>query len=394
VTTAPTERLRFHALTFVPEGDEVLIGCPARDSYAVFPATGVALLGRLRDGMSPSAAAAWFAGEYGEPVDIDDFIATLRDVEFIRDHEGVEKTEEAPAVSARLQRVARVLLSRAALTGYALSSIAALLVLVADPEVRPRPDRVFFTGSLLAIQLAFLVGGPVGIAWHELFHVLSGAKLGLPCRLAVSRRMYFLVFESRLNGLLTLPRRRRYPTFLAGMLADVVAVAVLTLVAAWIGPTGDGWVATTARLALALAYLTLLRLIWQFFLCLRTDLYYLAGTALGCHDLHGATMALLRNTALRLVGRAGSHIDMNQWGDRDRAVARWYAPAAAAGFGLLITVGVAALLPVGLEFLRRSYDGLRVGALGMPFWDSALSLLLSLFPMVAAAVIAVRERRR
>jgi hypothetical protein len=378
-------------LTFVPEDDGILVGCAGADSYAVFPPEGVAVLERLGEGMTSAEAARWHMDRYGEPLDIDDFLVTLHDLGFVR---GAGDEDDAPA-ELRWRSLARALFSPLAWLCYAALAVACLWVLVRVPAVRPRPQQLFFSDSLLLVQVVLFAGQPLGMVWHEAFHVLAGRRLDLPCRLGVGRRLYFVVFESQLNGLLSLPRRKRYLPFLAGMLADVIQFSALIILAAACSTEGAGVLPTVGRVALALAFVTLLRFLWQFFLCLRTDLYYLGSTMLGCYDLHGATMARLRRGGrryLRLPLRAAD--PEAAWTERDRQVARWYAPVAAVGFAFLIAVGALAMLPIAWEFAGRGASGLAQGALAPEFWDSVAAMLFTFGPLAVVLSLGLRERLR
>ena len=123
-------------------------------------------------------------------------------------------------------------------------------------------------------------------AIHELAHLLAGRRLGLASRIRLSNRFYFVVFETTLDGLVGVPRRQRYLPMLAGLGADVVAMASLTVAAALTHGEGGSLV---SGVCLALAFSTLPRIVWQFYLFLQTDIYFLAATVLGCIDLHGTS---------------------------------------------------------------------------------------------------------
>jgi hypothetical protein len=159
---------------------------------------------------------------------------------------------------------------------------------------------VFFTHSLLVVQLSMIVGQLPLVFLHEAFHTLAGRRLGLRSRLGISNRYMYIVFETQMNGLLSVERRKRYLPFLAGMVCDVVELSLLGLLA---NATRDanGSFSLTGRIALALAFTVVIRLAWQFQLYLRTDLYYVFSTALSCHDLHDASTTLLRNRIWRLL---------------------------------------------------------------------------------------------
>src|SRR6478735_10154928 len=83
--TAVDRVLRMHPLTFLADGDDIVIGRVDIDSYGVFPPDGAALIKRLGDGAAPSEAADWYELTYGEPVDLDGFLEALDELGFIDD---------------------------------------------------------------------------------------------------------------------------------------------------------------------------------------------------------------------------------------------------------------------------------------------------------------------
>jgi hypothetical protein len=112
------------------------------------------------------------------------------------------------------------------------------------------------------------------------------------------------VFETALDGLAAVPRRQRYLPMLAGLLADTVNVSLLTIVALLLLGPGDR-MTLGSGVCLALAYTTLLRMLWQAYFHLETDLYYVIATVCGCVNLRQTAREMLRNRVNRLLGRAG-----------------------------------------------------------------------------------------
>src|SRR3954471_13413087 len=156
-TELPDMPLSFHPLTFVPDGEDVVIGRPDTDSYAVFPDSGAALLHRLRDGLSPAAGARWYEDTYGEEVDMADFLDTLRELDFVAgDGDAVDAVVdvagERPA-SVSWRWLGRAAFSFPAWIGYLALVTACGVALARVPALRPSPHQVFFTRSLLVIQL-------------------------------------------------------------------------------------------------------------------------------------------------------------------------------------------------------------------------------------------------
>jgi uncharacterized membrane protein SirB2 len=403
-------RLEFHPLTFVEERDGVLVGRADIESYAVLPTDGVALLNQLSGGVSAEDAATWYEATFGEPIDIMDFVSTLYELGFIR-VDGQQATEPE---RVRYQLLGRLVFSPGAWIVYAAVIVMGVIAMISRPGLRPSTHHVFFCSSLVVIQIVVaLVQMPVSL-WHEWFHVLAGRRLGLPTRLGVGRRLYFFVFETHLNGLLGVPRSKRYLPFLAGMLADILLFSGLTLTA--IAADGlHGAFSWVGKLALAIAYLILLRLAWQFYLFLRTDLYYVFVTACGCTDLHGATSAYLRARVARLIrlshldklapvtwipgwprlpGLGSVPVDDTDWSPRDRAVAPWFALITLVGTGFLIAGVVFAVVPVLVEFVQRIADGLAGGAVDTSrFWDAAVTLMMAIIQFGVLPIAAGRRSR-
>lgn len=378
-------RLKFHPLTFVEERDGITVGRSDTESYAVLPADGAALLRRLAEGMPLSDAADWYRAKFGEFVDMTDFVATLHDLGFVR----VEGEELADPPKVRFQALGRAAFSPVAWVCYISIAVGCVLVMTAHPQLRPHAQNVFFSSSLIVVQIGLALAQLPAVLWHESFHVLAARRLGLPSRLGISRRLYFVVLETELNGLLGVPRKQRYLPFLAGMVADVLLFSGLTLFAAADVSGGLSW---AGRLALALAFTVLLRLAWQFYMFLRTDLYYVFVTALGCTNLHEVASAYLRGRFDWLPGVRPSTEDEASWSPRDRQMAPWFALLAIGGVGFLLMTAVFVIAPVVMEFGTRLGSALAIGAVGgARFWDSVVFLLIVTLEFVVLPLLVGRR---
>jgi hypothetical protein len=123
--------------------------------------------------------------------------------------------------------------------------------------------------------------------------------------------------------------------------------------------------------ALALAYATLLRLLWQGWFFIQTDVYCLIVTVLGCLDLQATARRMLANRWSTLRGRPARH-DPADRHPRDRAVARWYSVLMVVGYAFCLTTMVLALIPL----LARVF-GTAIGRLAAtvtraaPAWSTA-----------------------
>lgn len=383
--------LALHPLTYLDEGSEVTVGRADVDSYCVLPADGAALLRELESGRSPAEAGQWYQERYGEQVDMAEFVAALFELEFCIG------AGEVPTVSepVRWQRLGRAAFSPLAWLVYALLLGAAAVAMVRDPVYAPHFRNLFFTPYMTILELVLFVGQFPLLLAHEGFHTLAGRRLGLRSRLGVGRRLYFLVFETTMDGLVTVPRRQRYLPMLAGMLADLLVIAVLTLVAAALRRP-DGSFPVLAGACLALAFGTLLRFIWQFYFYLQTDIYHVIVTVLGCLDLQKTARRMVANRYYRLTGRPERAVDESTFHPRDRAVARWYSWLLALGYAFSIGTLALAAVPAMVLVLGRVFAHLASGSVGglAGTIDSVVFLALNFGQFALAGWLGLRERRR
>jgi hypothetical protein len=379
--------LLFHPLTIHDDGDEVVVAREGAETYDVFPADGAALLSRLRQGATPAEAATWYQGCYGEPVDMAEFVEALHVLGYVRT--GPVEPVEGTRTPLAWQRLGRTVFSLPAVIACVCVMAVAVVACALDPRMVPTHDDVFFTRSLLLIEVTVLVGQLPLTVIHELAHFLAGRRIGVPSRIRVAHRFTVVVFETVLDGLVMLPRRQRYLPMLAGILADLVVMGALVDIA-WIlrSFSGGGGIAPTV--CLALAFTTLPRILWQFFVFLRTDVYYLLATALRCDDLDGAGRDALRNWFWGRRKRPDRVIAAERWSNRDWRAGRAFAPVLVAGYAAMIATLAGLVGPLALQFVERALDSLQGG--GPWRWDAIAVLALNLAQPVAARMLAWKAR--
>ena len=288
--TAAT-RLRLRELRIVPEGDDFLVGDPARGEFVAVPEVAVTVISLLRDGYTLGETAARVQEQTGEQVDVADFAATLVELGFVAATDGVPVDATGPELAdggrlgAAAARVARPLYSAPAFAVYGLLFAGCVLALTAVPALRPRVTQLFFLPNpVLSVALLTAVGMPLAMT-HELAHWLGARVNGAGARITVSRRYYMMVLQTDLSALWGVPRRQRFGPLLAGIAWDTVRLAALialraAALARWWNPGALG-----GRLIAALIVTHVLAISWQFFVFLRTDVYAVLAVGLGCLNL-------------------------------------------------------------------------------------------------------------
>ena len=386
--TVPTNgTIRLHRLTMVTEDDGVMVGRPDIGSYALFPAEGAQALRLLDAGASASGVADWYRETCGTSLDVDDFLAVLEDLRFLRG-DGEDEPRQAPV---RWQRLGRLAFSWPALTCYTAVTVAACVAMARFPYLRPTYRHIFFTQYIALIPIALTAAVIPTLLLHESFHALAGRRLGLPSTLSIGRRFYYLVAETRLDSLFSVPKRKRYLPFLAGMIADVFLASALTLIAGILH--AEGFPPWCAGFCLAVAFSCVLRVIWQFLFYLETDLYFVISHLLRCPDLQRAAKFHIKTWAWRLRHRAPPPRDAD-WADRDWAMARWYAPLLVIGYGFSLFTLLWAGIPSAVHFAQliiARFSSSRNPASGIV--DALSFIVLTSLEWGLFLYVIVRDRR-
>jgi len=387
-TTAPEgPAVRLHRLSMVAEDDGVVIGRPDIASYAVFPEEGAQVLQMLAAGTPVADVAAWYEHQVGEPLEVTDLLRALADLGFLL------TDEETEPVSATVgwQRLGRWLFSWPTAVGYLVLVAAAVAAMIVNPALRPSYRDLFFTSYVSLIPVVSLAVAIPPILLHEACHALAGRRLGLPSQLGISRRFYYIVAETRMDSLLSVPRRRRYLPFLAGVLADTAVIAAFTLLSVALDQRGiPGWY---SRLCLVVAFTCVLRLIWQCMLHLQTDFYYVLANAFRCNDLQNATRFYLRARLGRLIPVRGTEHQDAEWSDRDRMMARWYAPIFVIGYGFSLFSLIWAGIPTFVRLWSMVVDRFDHGASAAGFVDAGVFVVMASFQFGLLIHVTLRDRR-
>lgn len=398
----PADRVDVAHLTVQPDGDEFLVGDLADGTFVAIPQVGAIALDALRRGETIAEATAAAGAFAGAEVDVLGFVEVLRDQGLLRaDAAPAETTVRAESWGRRTAGpvadwAARVLLSGPALSVAAVSLIGTLIVMLLVPGLRPSWESIIFLPDP-ALSLLVNIGTVVALAClHEAFHWLGARRLGLPARFGVSRRGLFLVFETDLTRLWGAPRRDRYVAFLAGSAADatVLGVSVFARLA-----HQQGWIVLPEILNRYLAIVVLtqvIALIGQTPLFMRTDLYAVLVSALGCRNLYRTSMLSIKQHFLALS--ASEQRELDEASERDRQVARW--------FGVLYLVGVVGLtylllgifVPAAFSMIVWSVQNVAsTPVTSLVFWEALLvSVLLSaeiLWPPLHWAIGRLRRPR-
>jgi putative peptide zinc metalloprotease protein len=347
------------------DGESVIIGDLSRQVFLTIPAEGLEILSALAEGRTVGDAVRLYEQAHGETPDVDDFLAVLADEGFVApcgDEAFAQEVTQRPAGSLAWisPAVARRLVGASALGVCALAVGVALALVATDPGVLPGPTVMVFQDHVAAMTAALFAVISAGIAVHEIGHLLAARASDVPARIGLSHRLWILVAETDMTGMWMAPKRRRYLAFLAGPIIDLASAAVVVGV---LWAERHGWIGlspTLEHFTRAVLFSYFVRLLWQCFVFVRTDFYYVIATALDCKNLLADTEDLLRNRLARLRRRAPL-VDQSAIPAREMRTVGAYSVVWLGGrafaFAALILITLPVLAGYGAEITDKATGG-------------------------------------
>lgn len=370
-----------------PDGEDILIGNPENGTFLVVPVEAVEVLDYLAGGRTLQQASEFCREKYGEPLDIDDFLGIMEAKGFVATVESEGKGSEGAAApqasplryhfSDFPQPVARFLYGWASLLFCLVLTLLAGAAMISDQSLVPRPADLVFPQYRVISFLAFVCLALGSLFLHELSHVVAARALGINSRLGIGHRMWFLVAEADLTGLWAVSKKQRYLPLLAGLITDVVSAAILVLL---LYAQDVQWIHIpifAIRVGKALVMSYWLRILWQFYVFVRTDIYFVITNYFDCRNLLSDTEDFLKNCIFRFI-HSGRRIDQSHIPAAERRVISVYSVLWLGGRVLALYVLFAVTIPVVYGYLHDLFNDYRAGVSANidGFIDS---LLLSLF---------------
>jgi putative peptide zinc metalloprotease protein len=393
----------YSALTVVRDGAGYVLGRRGGTDFVAVPEIGGQVIRWLQDRATVSECERRAADLAGEPVDVAGFLDGLAQAGLLPvagpaqpgtaepgtaepgtaepETEPGAAAEEPPAIALWQAAAGRVTFGRAGLTVQAVLAVTAAVVLLAVPGARPAPgDGVATSVPLASLLLLAGLATVLGMA-HEAAHVLAAWAAGVPSRISIGRRMIFVVYQTDLTRLWSVPRRARVVPLLAGLLFDSAATGILAVAGLILTGHAPLLVIHLIRLAVLL---NVGAIAFQFLIFLRTDVYALFVLATGCRNLWATKGAVARQA----IGRAGP-ADQAVLAAAGRRETRWaqvflglYVPGVAATGWYFAAFAV----PATASIVRACAHALAAGPWSMA--GAAAVLALALTAGSAAFVLA------
>jgi putative peptide zinc metalloprotease protein len=299
-------------LSVQKDEDSYLVGDAETGEFYQFPEVGVRILDLFRSGESAPAIRARLAAEGGETFDVDGFVEQLMAIGFVYPIGHQPSRQPAAHIASRDSRrifnvdarVARAVFAWPMLCCYFAIMAYGLGCAIVDPRLRINPNSFYADTNRTPLLLLILILSFVEVCLHETGHMLAAARHGIRSRYGISNRLWMVVAESDLTGILALPKAQRYFPMLAGLLVDLLSAAMLTLMLQALFRVGAG--GFTIQLVQAVILQIFIGVTWQFNIFVKTDIYFVLCNYFSYPDLDRDARHYLRGLLYRATrGRLG-----------------------------------------------------------------------------------------
>ena len=295
-------------LSVQEDGEFYLVGNSDTGDFYQFPAQGVRILNLLQTGSDVASIKTRLAGEYPETLDIEGFVGELAGIGFIHP---ADQTRALPAAGDTRRtfnvsrNIARAIFAPPLMMGYAALILYAAFAAIQTPALRLNPNA-FYTERYRTLLLLIVFGfSVVQVVLHECGHMLAAARHGIKSRYGIGNRLWTIVAQSDLTGILALPKSQRYFPMLAGLFVDVLCIAVLTIVLDIMRRSGVTGFAVQIVQAMVLE--VAVSIPWQFNIFIKTDIYFVLCTYFNQPNLDSDAHAYVRHLTYRAsFGRFGA----------------------------------------------------------------------------------------
>lgn len=314
----------FHEFNRQTEEEEVVIQSPKTGVSLVLPIEALEIIDGLLDEKTIGEVKNDYYDKHREIPDIEDLLIVLYEEGFIYSStddvttKNLKKNVNSPQYHFEKfpQSLARIICSRQ--VGIVCITLIILggVITFYEPNILPSWRVYFFTENSSSMWLTLVCLNYFTLFLHELSHLIGARAVGVSSRMGISHRLWYLVAETDISGVWSIPRNQRYLPIIVGPIYDSTSAAILILIS-WMSV--HNWLIVNSTIlifcrALLLTHLT--RLLWQCYFFLRTDFYFLLANHLRCRSLMQDTETLLSNYCSRYLKNFKykdiSHIPQNE----------------------------------------------------------------------------------
>jgi putative peptide zinc metalloprotease protein len=222
-----------------------------------------------------------------EEVDLIDFAEQLMDMQLIAEIDGVRLEQIKKPVGDRLgflwisPHIGRFFFNKTSYCVYVALFVINIILFINKPNLFPQYKDLFIFDYMALTIPALLLLTFFLVLIHELGHVLAMRAFNLSTRLEVGHRLFLIVLETDMSSVWKLPSKERNVLYLAGICFDTVILAIALITKLIVGNGSEIFLSIMSIIVLD----TVIRMVYQLCVYMKTDLYYVFENASGCYNL-------------------------------------------------------------------------------------------------------------
>ncbi|WP_433750530.1 hypothetical protein [Falsibacillus pallidus] len=372
-------------LSVQPEGEEFTIGDPVKNIFIRIPEEGAEVVRCMNGERTIQEVQDKLLHEFGFEVDVLDFADSLLDLNLIAKWDGEILTEEAAHENQMAQKLGMIFFGKPTLMVYGVLAAAAIVIGLASRLSFPIYQDAFVFESIGKSLLYFFLVSWVLTIIHEACHYIAASKEGVPVKFNLSIRWFWVVVEADMNGLWSLPKKNRYIPLLAGMIMDAVILSGVIIISE--RASGNEFLFGTCKMIMLIQTY---KLLWQFLIFVRTDVYYVIVTRLNAADLTGDALSFLLRPVSKKHKENYEHLSSSE-----KNFAKNYGWMYVMGLVIAIFIYCMYTIPGAVFAFKEAMGQILIYKFNsVGFWDGMIPILIALFEAVLWGIGAYQTYAR
>lgn len=322
--------------------------------------------------------------------DIIEFVEVLVDAGYVKSINGhliSESLLDSPKLNVRHSKIFQILFSKVAWVFYLLTMLVNLFLFSTFENIRPKGSDFFVSNSGIASIAIIIISTWIVIFFHEYGHICAAKSAGIGAKVKWGYRLVFLVLETEVTDIWSVPRRKRYGIYLAGLAWTSVLILLCLIMQFYF---------SNEILIKILKFSVLMQLqttVFQALLFLRTDLYYVLTNFLEIDDLDESMKFIFKNIFTLRLGKIRSKL--NSLPNKEKKLVKIYSLLSFMGILISLYLFFVIDIPIAYYSVKQTLEKtLRDPLFSMSYWDGIAMGTLTLCPIVILVVYVSLDLRK
>ncbi|EKN66107.1 hypothetical protein BABA_16892 [Neobacillus bataviensis LMG 21833] len=305
-----------------------------------------------------------------EEVDLLDFAQQLLELQLIEEIDGVKVArqvyqKEPLGFLSISPKIGKFFFNKFSYPIYLILFIVNLILFIVNPSLFPHYEDIFVFDIMVLNVVVWLTLAFILVLIHEFGHTLAMRAYNLPTKLEIGHRLFFVVFETNMSSIWKLASKDRNVLFLAGLCFDMVALFI-ALICQLIFSNS-----LTLGLSTLAIFDIFMRIVFQCFVYMKTDLYFVFENITGCYNLMENANKTIRKWLPILKFNSKDEVEF----ESERKTIFLYSIFCIVGVGLTLFLYGKYYIPEMIHAAKILLPGYLQSPTSLVFWDAVVFTL-------------------